>query len=115
MTTGLGAIPAPQDEVPSGRYAQGGRSPIAYVYLCPPCGGYAPTRMTGTQADPPYGRCQGCGCDVTELHRFTAVIYSAEGCSCRSSHPRVIGDLPESAGRYAWSLIPPPDYVTGGP
>ena len=38
MTTGLGAIPAPQDEVPSGRYAQGGRSPIAYVYLCPPCG-----------------------------------------------------------------------------
>lgn len=96
-------------EVPRGRYAQGGRSPVAWVLLCPPCAGYAPSRITTTHTDPPYGQCQGCGAHVTQLHRFMAVINSAAGCGCTAGHPRVTGDLPAAAGRYAWTLTPPPD------
>ena len=32
----------PRGIVPPGTYAKGGRSPIVYVRLCPPCAGYAP-------------------------------------------------------------------------
>ena len=87
--------------VPPGTYAGGGRSPVVYVLLCPPCGGYPPI------TDPDYdgflsGRCQGCGGNSRELHRFQALIMSAAngGCQCTSAHRQVTGDLPteESAG-----------------
>lgn len=108
----IGAVAAGQldrqaPQVPPGRYAQGGRSPIVWVLLCPPCAGYAASRITFTQADPPYGQCQGCGGHVTQLHRFMAVINSAAGCNCLNNHPAVTGDLPGSAGRHAWTLTPP--------
>lgn len=81
--------------VPRGRYAKGARSPIVYVLLCPPCAGYAPI------TDEDYegalsGRCQGCGTDTRERHRFQAVILSAAngGCMCDTGHPQVTGDLP---------------------
>lgn len=98
----------PKGVVPRGRYAQGGRSPIVYVFLCPPCAGYAPISAPGYEGFL-SGRCQGCGGYSRELHRFPAVIHSAGSCQCESSHRRVTGDLPASAGRYAWKLVPPPD------
>ncbi len=78
--------------VPPGRYAQGGRSPIVWVLLCPGCAGFAPF----TPED--YlgflsGQCAGCGNQTRELHRFRAWIESAAGCQCRSEHPRVVGDV----------------------
>lgn len=78
--------------VPPGTYAGQSRSPVAWVFLCPPCGGYAPL----TEED--YsgaltGRCGGCGSPCRELHRFPSVIDSAAGCGCRGEHPRVTGDL----------------------
>lgn len=91
----------PRGVVPPGTYAKGGRSPIVYVLLCPVCAGYAPI------TDPDYsgflsGRCQGCGADSRELHRFQALIMSAAngGCMCTTEHRQVTGDLPteESAG-----------------
>lgn len=96
----------PKGVVPPGRYAGGGRSPIVWVFLCPPCGGYAP--MTS----PDYsgflsGQCQGCGAASREVHRFTAVLKTDDGCGCRGSHPRAAGDLPAAAGRYAWTVTPP--------
>jgi hypothetical protein len=85
----------PRGVVPPGTYANGGRSPVVYVLLCPPCAGYAPT------TDEDYegalsGRCQGCGANTRELHRFQAVILSAAngGCMCVTGHPQVTGDLP---------------------
>jgi hypothetical protein len=94
--------PMPRGVVPPGRYANGGRSPIVYVMLCPPCAGYAPI------TDPGYdgalsGRCQGCGADSRELHRFQAVIMSAVpgGCMCVTAHGRVTGDLPTEAEAVA--------------
>ena len=91
----------PRGIVPPGTYAGGARSPIVYVLLCAPYAGYAP--MT----DPDYcgflsGRCQGCGSDSRELHRFQALIMSAAngGCQCTTEHRQVTGDLPteEMAG-----------------
>lgn len=78
--------------VPSGTYAGGGRSPVAQVWLCAPCAGYAPL------TDPDYsgalsGRCQGCGSESREIHRFPALIESADGCSCSGAHFRASGDL----------------------
>lgn len=81
--------------IPAGTYAGGGRSPIAYVLLCPSCAGYAPT------TDEDYGvflssRCEGCGAQPRELHRFQALILSAAngGCMCTMEHRQVTGDLP---------------------
>lgn len=78
--------------IPPGPYAGGGRSPVAWVWLCPVCGGYAPL------TDPDYsgalsGSCQGCDCWSREVHKFPAVINSAEGCACPCCHERVTGDL----------------------
>ena len=88
----------PRGIVPPGTYAKGGRSPIVYALLCPPCAGYAPT------TDPGYygalsGRCQGCGAESRELHRFQALILSAAngGCMCDTGHRQVTGDLPTKA------------------
>ena len=87
--------------VPPGTYAQGARSPIVYVHLCPSCAGYAP--ITPVDYDGYLsGRCQGCGANSRELHRFQAMIMSAAngGCMCDSGHRQVAGDLPteEMAG-----------------
>ena len=94
----MGEADLPRGVVPPGRYAKGARSPIVYAHLCAPCGGYAPT------TDPDYsgalsGRCQGCGADSRELHRFQALILSAAngGCFCDSGHRQVCGDLPTMA------------------
>ncbi len=101
----------PRGVVPPGNYAKGGRSPIVYALLCAPCAGYAP--MT----DPDYlgalsGRCQGCGADSRELHRFQALIMSAAngGCMCTSGHPQVTGDLPakESADAVLLEVLTRP-------
>ena len=86
----------PRGVVPPGTYAGGRRSPIVHILLCPPCAGYAPT----TSEDYPgalSGRCQGCGAESREVHRFQALIMSAAngGCTCTSPHPQVTGDLPE--------------------
>jgi len=91
----------PRGIVPPGTYAKGGRSPIVYVRLCPPCAGYAPT--TGEDYDGALsGRCQGCGADSRELHRFQALILSAAngGCFCEG-HRQVTGDLPTMASADA--------------
>jgi hypothetical protein len=82
--------------VPPGAYANGARSPIVHVLLCPPCAGFAPMTSPG------YfgflsGACQGCGDVFRELHRFPARIDSASGCSCTRDHKRVVGDLTGSA------------------
>src|SRR6184192_2647302 len=91
----------PRGIVPPGTYAKGGRSPVVYVRLCAPCAGYAPI------TDEDYegylcGRCQGCGAESRELHRFQALILSAAngGCMC-SGHPQVTGDLPTEASAGA--------------
>ena len=60
-------------DVPPETCAGGTRFPVAYVYLCSPCAGYAP--MT----EPDYsgalsGWCQGCGNPCREVHRFPATI-----------------------------------------
>jgi hypothetical protein len=88
----------PRGIVPPGRYAKGARSPVVYAVLCPPCGGYAPI------TDEDYrgalsGRCQGCGAQSREVHRFQALIMSAAngGCMCTGGHPQVTGDLPAEA------------------
>jgi hypothetical protein len=96
-----GVAGMPRGVVPPGTYAKGARSPIVYVYLCPPCAGYAP--LTDEDYDGALsGRCQGCGAESRELHRFQALILSAAngGCMCDLGHPQVTGDLPtgESAG-----------------
>jgi hypothetical protein len=97
--------------VPPGTYARGGRSPIVYALLCAPCAGYAPT------TDPDYdgalsGRCQGCGADSRELHRFQALIMSAAngGCRCTTGHKQVTGELPteESLRAVWWELATRP-------
>lgn len=87
---------------PPGRYAQGKRSPIVWVLLCDVCAGFA------LNVDESYrgylsGRCQGCGSEAPELHRFTAYIATSEGCddhsgSCAGRHPRVFGDLSALGG-----------------
>jgi hypothetical protein len=82
----------PRGIVPPGTYAGGTRSPVVQVYLCPPCGGYAPITdldYSGALS----GWCQGCGSQSREVHRFPAVIDSAAGCSCTKWHERVTGDL----------------------
>lgn len=92
--------------VPPGTYAGGGRSPVVYVLLCAPCAGYAPI------TDPDYsgalsGRCQGCGANSRELHRFQALIMSAAngGCFCEG-HRQVCGDLPtEASARAVWTEV----------
>ena len=86
----------PDTSVPPGTYAGGARSPIAWVYLCPSCGGYAPSEDGSSDLSRP---CQGCGSGWQELHRFQAVIDSAAGCGCRGSHPRVTGDLVAARSR----------------
>jgi hypothetical protein len=82
----------PAASVPPGTYADGARSPIAWVYLCPPCGGYAPM-TTEDYSGFLSGGCQGCGSSCRELHRFPSLIDSAAGCGCRGEHKRVTGDL----------------------
>lgn len=77
--------------VPPGRYAQGTRSPIVAVFLCPVCAGFAPF------TDKSYGgylsgRCNGCGIQTRELHRFRAWIDTACGCRCTQGHAQVYGD-----------------------
>ena len=97
----------PRGVVPPGTYAKGGRSPVVYVFLCALCAGYAPI------TDPDYsgflsGRCQGCGADSRELHRFQALIMSAAngGCMCTSSHQQVTGDLPtEESALAVWTEV----------
>lgn len=87
--------------VPSGTYAKGTRSPIVYVRLCTPCAGYAPTTDPGYSGALP-GRCQGCGGNSRELHKFQALILSAAngGCFCEG-HRQVSGDLPTEASAMA--------------
>jgi hypothetical protein len=90
---------------PPGRYAQGKRSPIVWVLLCDVCAGFA------LNVDESYqgylsGRCQGCGCQAPELHRFHAYISTAEGCdahsgACAGRHPRVFGDVRAYGGDEA--------------
>jgi hypothetical protein len=97
----------PRGVVPPGTYATGGRSPVVYVSLCPPCAGYAPTTDEGYDGFL-SGRCQGCGADSRELHRFQALILSAAngGCMCTSSHPQVTGDLPtEGSALAVWTEV----------
>jgi hypothetical protein len=97
----------PRGVAPRGTYAGGGRSPIVYVQLCPPCAGYAPI------TDPDYdgflsGRCQGCGSGSRELHRFQALIMSAAngGCMCDRRHRQVTGDLPtEQSVMQLWTEV----------
>ena len=87
----------PKGVVPPGTYAKGGRSPIVYVLLCPPCAGYAP--ITGEDYRGALsGHCQGCGAWTREVHKFQAVILSAAngGCFCEG-HRQVTGDLPTEA------------------
>lgn len=103
----------PRGVVPPGTYAGGARSPIVYVQLCPPCAGYAP--ITPEDYDGFLsGRCQGCGANSRELHRFQALIMSAAngGCMCDSGHRQVTGDLPteETAGALMLEVRtrPPP-------
>jgi len=81
--------------VPPGTYAGGKRSPIAYVYLCAVCAGFAPLTGPG-YSGAMNGECDGCGDLARELHRFPALIDSAAGCNCRTSHDRVTGDLTPS-------------------
>jgi hypothetical protein len=78
--------------VPPGPYAQGGRSPIVWVFLCAGCAGFAPF------TDEDYGgylsgECEGCRTSNRELHRFRAWIDTAPGCQCRGVHPQAIGDV----------------------
>lgn len=97
----------PRGAVPPGRYAKGGRSPIVYALLCPPCAGYAPTTDEDYQGAL-SGRCQGCGSDSRELHRFQALILSAAngGCMCTTGHPQVTGDLPtEGSALAVWTEV----------
>jgi hypothetical protein len=95
MSAEPGKVAAELAASPPGTYAGGARSPVVYVYLCPPCAGYAPI------TSPDYsgalsGACQGCGSGWRELHRFPAVIVSASGCQCRMQHDRVTGDMPDA-------------------
>lgn len=98
--------PLQQGVVPEGRYNQGGRSPIVWVWLCARCAGFAPTRDPepiaragerdrGTSAVR-RSQCQGCKNIGLELHRFRAFIDSASGCDagtlCAHRVP-VVGDL----------------------
>ena len=78
--------------VPAGPYAQGGRSPIVWVLLCPVCAGYVPQTAEDYQGFL-SGQCGGCGAHVRELHRFRAWIDSAARCNCTGSHPRVVGEV----------------------
>ena len=109
----------PKGIVPPGTYAKGGRSPVAYVFLCAPCAGYAPI------TDEDYagflsGRCQGCGANSRELHRFQALIMSAAngGCMCTTGHRQVTGDLPtEESALAVWTEVktrPAPGKVPDG-
>lgn len=84
--------------IPPGTYAGGGRSPIAWVYLCPPCGGYATATDHLDHRGALFGQCGGCGSYCWELHRFRAFIDSASGCGCTYSHERRTGDLSAAAG-----------------
>lgn len=93
----------PRGAVPPGTYAKGGRSPVVYVWLCPVCAGYAPTTDEDYWGGLPSPRCQGCGANSRELHRFQALILSAAngGCMCDSGHRQVCGDLPAEASANA--------------
>lgn len=91
------ASPLPRGQVPPGTYAQGGRSPIVWVCLCPPCGGYAAI-TSEDYSGALSGRCQGCGSESREVHRFRAVIASASCCGCEMAHARVRGDLSPGDG-----------------
>jgi len=78
--------------VPPGSYAQGGRSPIVWVFLCAGCAGFAPF------SDVDYrgflsGFCAGCGAYSRELHRFRAWLDTAPGCQCTGSHRQAVGDV----------------------
>lgn len=55
-------------EVPQGRYAGGGRSPIVWVRLCAGCAGFAPF-TDGDYSGQLSGVCCGCGRRSRELHR----------------------------------------------
>jgi hypothetical protein len=79
---------------PPGTYAGATRSPVVYVYLCPSCAGYPPITAED-YSGALSGGCNGCGNPARELHRFPAVIVSAAGCACRTSHQRATGDLPD--------------------
>jgi hypothetical protein len=94
--------------VPTGRYAQGGRSPIVWVFLCAGCAGFPPF------TDEDYrgylsGQCSGCGTTTRELHRFRAWIDTAVGCRCTGGHPQAIGDV-----RAAVNVVREEAEVEGG-
>ena len=104
----------PRGIVPPGTYAKGGRSPIVYAWLCPPCAGYAPTTSEGDRYQP--GQCDGCRASSRELHRFQALILSAAngGCFCEG-HRQVMGDLPteEVAARVIMEVRTRPRRADG--
>jgi hypothetical protein len=83
-------------EVPVGRYAQEQRSPIVWVRLCAGCAGFAPFTSLDYRGQL-SGRCQGCGTNSRELHRFRAYIDSASGCSCETHGEPFVGDLAAAA------------------
>lgn len=91
---------------PAGAYAGASRSPIIWALLCSRCAGYASQEIPGA-----IGQCQGCGAWAAEVHRFAAVLKTDEPCHCAPAHPRVTGDLPASAGRWAWTLTPPAEVI----
>lgn len=78
--------------IPEGRYAQGCRSPIVWVWLCARCAGFAPT-VHPAEHQYKGNRCKGCGIPGLELHRFRAYIDSISGCSCERQPCPVVGDL----------------------
>jgi hypothetical protein len=82
--------------VPAGRYAQCGRSPIVWVFLCAACAGFAPFTAEdywGALS----GQCHGCGLHTRELHRFRAWLDTAPGCRCTNSHRQAVGDVRAAA------------------
>jgi hypothetical protein len=111
--------PMPRGVVPRGTYAKGARSPIVWVWLCPPCGGYAPMTGEGDRYQP--GQCDGCGAHSRELHRFQALIMSAAngGCRCDTHRGQVTGDLPtEESARAVMTEVmtrPPQHKPIGVP
>jgi hypothetical protein len=77
---------------PPGRYAAGARAPIVWVFLCDICAGFAPLTDEGYEGAL-TGRCQGCGHEARELHRFRAWIDTAPGCNCSGGHAQMHGDV----------------------
>lgn len=96
---------------PRGPYAQGGRSPIAWVLLCAGCAGFAP-QTPGDYSGFLSGQCAGCGGRTRELHRFRAWIDSAAGCQCTGTHRQAVGDI--WTGRSVNEGLDPTVEAVGG-